>query len=215
VCREYAVDPLDAAAAFLRAGVRLVQLRMKGGADAEFLDLADALVAEARRHGARVVINDRADIARMAHADGVHVGQHDLPIEGVRRIVGAAAIVGISTHDERQLEAALASSADYVAVGPVYATATKATGYAPRGLSLVRAAANRGKPIVAIGGITLARASEVLDAGAAWLAVITDLVAAGDPELRARDYLRLSTARPKGAPVTGLVTENSRPPRSK
>lgn len=211
----HGVDPLDAAAAFFRAGVRMVQLRVKSDADADFLRLADALVSEARRHGARVVINDRADIARMAKADGVHVGQDDLPVEVARRVVGKAAIVGISTHDEAQLEAALASSADYVAVGPVYATTTKDTGYAPRGLALVRAAASRGRPIVAIGGITLARAPEVLEAGAALLAVITDLLATGDPEARARDYLRLSPANPNDAPVTGLSTENSRPPRSK
>lgn len=126
----------------------------------------------------------------MCGAVGVHVGQDDLPVDEARRLLGPDAIVGVSTHDREQVDRALAGAASYVAVGPVYGTATKDTGYTARGLDLVRYAAGRGKPIVAIGGITLARAPAVLAAGASSLAVITDLLS-GDPEARARAFLAL------------------------
>ena len=98
-------------------------------------------------------------------------------------------MVGISTHDERQIDAALETDATYVAVGPIFGTATKDTGYSARGLDLIRYAANRGKPIVAIGGITLDRVQNVLEARAAGLAVISDLLTTGDPEARTRDFI--------------------------
>ena len=163
---------------------------MKDDADARFLTLAEALARAAHTSGARLILNDRADIARLAGADGVHVGQDDLPVEHVRAILGPSAMIGVSTHDGDQVDAALAGDASYVAVGPVFATFTKETGYGPRGLDLVRYAAGRGKPVAAIGGITLERAPDVMLAGASWLAVISDLLRAGDPEARARDYLR-------------------------
>ena len=179
------------ARACLRGGARLLQLRCKEDGPAAFLELADALVAEARRSGAGIVVNDRADIARMCGAAGVHVGQDDLPVLEVRRLLDPEAIVGVSTHDAAQVDSALAGPATYIAVGPVYGTATKDTGYTPRGLDLVRYAAGRGKPVVAIGGITLERGPEVLASGASSLAVITDLLA-GDPEARVRAFLGLS-----------------------
>jgi thiamine-phosphate pyrophosphorylase len=167
---------------------------VKGEGDARFVALADALVRASHASGARLIINDRADIARIAGADGVHVGQDDLSVDHVRAIVGRAAMIGLSTHDRRQIDEALAGDADYVAVGPVFATSTKETGYEPRGLDLVRYAAGRGKPIVAIGGITLDRAPAVVAAGASYLAVISDLLATGNPESRARDYPRIRGA---------------------
>jgi thiamine-phosphate pyrophosphorylase len=176
--------------------VRWLQLRCKEESSGAFLSLADAIVSMARRRGSYVVVNDRADIARMSGASGVHVGQDDLSVDDARVILGADAIVGISTHDAPQVDAALAGSATYVAVGPIYSTATKETGYGPRGLDLVRYAAAGGKPVVAIGGITLARAPEVLAAGAAAVAVITDLLE-GDPEVRARAFLSLESASDK------------------
>jgi thiamine-phosphate pyrophosphorylase len=163
-------------------------LRAKTEPAGDVLALADRLVAAARAYGARLIVNDRADIAVMAAAAGVHVGQTDLPVEAARAIVGAAGIVGVSTHDREQIDRALASSASYVAVGPVYQTATKDTGYEARGLDLVRYAAARGKPIVAIGGITLERAPDVIAAGASALAVITDILAGDDVEARVRAY---------------------------
>jgi thiamine-phosphate pyrophosphorylase len=150
--------------------------------------------------GVQVIVNDRADLALLAGAHGVHVGQDDLSVPHVRGLVGPSFIVGVSTHDRRQIDAALAGSASYVAVGPIFATSTKDTGYEPRGLDLVRHAALRGKPVAAIGGITLERASEVLAAGATYLAVITDLLSTGDPAGRARDYLRVCGTPAEGTP---------------
>jgi thiamine-phosphate pyrophosphorylase len=181
------MDPRALAAAFLAGGARLLQIRVKGGASASFLGLVDAVVALARPLGALVIVNDRADIARMAGAAGVHVGQEDLPPDGVRAVFPGA-IVGVSTHGLQQIDAALASTADYVAVGPVYETTTKDTGYQARGLDLVRYAAGRGKPVVGIGGIDLARAPDVIAAGADAVAVITGVLK-GDPEASAREYV--------------------------
>jgi thiamine-phosphate pyrophosphorylase len=114
----------------------------------------------------------------------------------VRRIVGPGAIVGLSTHDHRQIDDALAGEASYVAVGPIFPTASKATGYTARGLDLIRYAAGRGKPIVAIGGITLERSADVVAAGASALAVIADLVTGSDPETRVRAFVERLGAPP-------------------
>jgi thiamine-phosphate pyrophosphorylase len=188
LCQARGLDPLAILGAFLAGGARLVQLRDKSPSSRDRLALADAAVARAQAAGARLIVNDRADIAKVSGADGVHVGQDDLSIEDVRAVVGADAIVGISTHDEAQIEAALRSAATYVAVGPIYATATKETGYSARGLALVRQAAAGGKPVVAIGGITLERAPEVLAAGASSVAVISDLLR-GDPTATVREFI--------------------------
>jgi thiamine-phosphate pyrophosphorylase len=145
-------------------------------------------VERAREFGATVIVNDRIDIARLSRAGGVHVGQEDLPLADVRRILGPQAVVGVSTHDVQQIDAALQSDASYVAVGPIFETMTKDTGYGARGLDLLRGAAGRGKPIVAIGGITLERAAAVVAAGATGLAVITDLLT-DDPEARTRIFI--------------------------
>ena len=141
-------------------------------------------------YGAAVIVNDRADIARMSKAGGVHVGQEDLTPADVRAVAGPT-VVGLSTHTPEQVAEGLASGADYLAVGPIFGTATKETGYDARGLELVQGAAGRGKPIVAIGGMTLERAPSVIAAGAASVAVITDLLTGGDLETRVRDYLRV------------------------
>lgn len=189
-CRERRRDPLVVAVACLRGGAQLLQLRSKTTRGAAFLALADAIAAAARDYRAVFLVNDRADIAWMAGAAGVHLGQNDLPIAEIRRILGPAALLGLSTHDERQVDAALGSNADYLAVGPIFGTATKDTGYAARGLDLVRYAAGRGKPVAAIGGITLARAREVVAAGATAIAVISDLLRE-DPERRTRQFIDL------------------------
>lgn len=158
------------------------------------LALADDIARIARRFaGAQVIVNDRADVCRMANSAGVHVGQEDLSVEDARRVVGPDAIIGVSTHDRAQVDAALSTTATYIAVGPIYGTATKDTGYDARGLELVTYAAHRGKPVVAIGGMTLARAPEVLRAGASAVAVITDVLTGGDPEARARAFMDAGT----------------------
>ena len=182
--------------ACLRGGTSLLQLRDKSGATASFLDLAERIVRLAGARGARVIINDRADIAALSGADGVHVGQDDLPVLDARAVVGRSAIVGLSTHTRDQIDRALESDASYVAVGPVFDTTTKQTGYDARGLALVTYAAGRGKPIVAIGGITLAHAPSVVAAGAAAVAIITDLLVDEDVEARARAFVAALPARP-------------------
>jgi thiamine-phosphate pyrophosphorylase len=196
VCQARGVDPVLFAERCMRGGARLLQLRAKGATSGTLLDLADRLVAAARATGTGIVINDRADVAVMSGADGVHVGQDDLPVEAARDVVGAHRIVGVSTHTREQIDRALQTSASYVAVGPIFDTGTKATGYSARGLELVTYAAGRGKPVVAIGGITLERAPAVVAAGASGLAVITDLLTGNDPEGRVRAFLSALSLEP-------------------
>ena len=150
------------------------------------------MVELARPVDARVIVNDRADVAVLAAAAGVHVGQDDLAPADVRRVTGPDPIVGLSTHTSRQIEDALAQPISYLAIGPVFSTLTKATGYAAVGYEIVQQAAaravSRGLPVVAIGGITLETAPRVIEAGAGSVAVITDLLTA-DPAARVREYL--------------------------
>jgi thiamine-phosphate pyrophosphorylase len=194
-CRARGLDPLAILDAFLEGGASLLQIRDKTSSSGSRLAFADAAVARAHAAGARIIVNDRADIARLSGADGVHVGQDDLPVADVRAIVGPDAIVGVSTHDAAQIEAAGSTSASYIAVGPVYDTSTKQTGYGARGLELIALAVATGKPVVAIGGITLARAPEVIAAGAASVAVISDLLADRDPAARVRSFLAILSGR--------------------
>jgi thiamine-phosphate pyrophosphorylase len=195
-CRRAGWTLIDFASACLDGGARLLQVRSKAEPSGRFLDEALAIVERAAG-AAQVIVNDRADVARLAGAAGVHVGQEDLSPVEVRSILGEQAIVGWSTHTTRQLDAALSQPISYVAIGPVFTTDTKSTGYDALGLSPVRDAATRatrcGLPLVAIGGITLDRAEAVLEQGAAAVAVIGDILVTSDPEGRVRAYLsRLS-----------------------
>ncbi len=184
---------IDVARAFLNGGARLLQVRAKGASSGWLLDTSIAIVAAAREADATVIINDRADVARLAGANGVHLGQEDLTPAAVRAIVGDTAIVGRSSHTPDELNRALSEPIDYVAIGPVFETATKATGHAALGLDRVSAASAatrpRGLPLVAIGGITLDRAPDVLRAGADSVAVIADLLHGGNPEARVAAYI--------------------------
>ena len=182
---------VDLAHAFLDGGATLIQIRAKTLPSGPFLDICDAVVTRAEPFGASIVVNDRADLALMSGAAGVHVGQDDLPPVDARRLLGPAAIVGYSTHTTGQIDRAVTSPATYIAVGPIFGTTTKDTGYAAVGLELVRKAVTRagGRPVVAIGGITLERAASVIAAGASAVAVIGDLLATKDPAGRARSYL--------------------------
>jgi len=193
--RARGLEPLDVLDAWLQAGVRLIQLRAKTLPGATMLDLADRACRAVQAEGGTLIINDRADVARMCGADGVHVGQDDLAPGDVRRLLGPARVVGLSTHSLPQVDAALREPVTYVAIGPVFATGTKGGAVdAPVGLAGVRRAAERtraaGLPLVAIGGITLATAPEVLAAGATSVAVISDLLA-GDLAGRAGAYLEV------------------------
>jgi thiamine-phosphate pyrophosphorylase len=189
----------DLASACLDAGATFLQLRAKDAASGWLLETAEAVVTLGAPHGMQLLVNDRAEVARLAGAAGVHVGQDDLPPEAARRIVGPQRIVGLSTHTIAQLDAAVQAPVDYVAIGPVFGTASKATGYDAVGIRMVEQAAARAHPrglrVVAIGGITLDRVAEVIRAGADSVAVISDLLSTGDPRARVREYLeRLSSA---------------------
>jgi thiamine-phosphate pyrophosphorylase len=192
VCARAGWAPVALAQAYLGGGARLLQLRAKSCSSAELLDLSSAIAAHARAAGAQLIVNDRADVAVLSGADGVHVGQEDLRPEDVRRIVGDEVVVGLSTHTDAQIATALDAAISYLAIGPVFQTRTKDTGYDRVGYEMVRHAATEaeraGLPVVAIGGITLDTAPRVIEAGAAAVAVISDLVT-DDPERRVREYV--------------------------
>ena len=171
-------------------GATLVQLRDKLAAPREFFEEARKAVAVAHALGVLLVINDRLDIALAAGADGVHLGQDDLPVDRARELMGASRIIGYSTHNVRQALEADALPVDYVAVGPVFQTTTKANPDPVVGPELIRELKPRmTKPLVGIGGITLDHAPAVIAAGADSVAVISDLYATGDVAARTRLYL--------------------------
>ncbi len=177
---------LDAA---LRGGVDIVQLREKGLEARAELALLEVLADAARRHGALWAVNDRADVAAAAGADVLHLGQDDLPVPAARRLLGAAPLVGRSTHERGQVDAADAEpGVDYFCVGPSWPTPTK-PGRAAPGLDLVRhAAATATRPWFAIGGIDLDRLDAVLDAGARRVVVVRAIAGADDPEAAAKAF---------------------------
>lgn len=188
------LDARDVFDAWLDAGVRLIQLRAKSLPSGAMLDLADALAVQARAAGATFIVNDRADVARLSGADGVHVGQTDLAPADARAVVGDAAVVGVSTHNDEQARRAVSEAANYVAIGPVFSTSSKERPDPVVGLDGVRRARAivsdaAGLPLVAIGGITLERATSVIEAGADSVAVISDLLV-GAPAVRVREFLR-------------------------
>jgi thiamine-phosphate diphosphorylase len=184
--------PLDLAGAFLDGGATLIQLRAKQLSSAAFLDLADAAVRLARSYRANIIVNDRADIALLSAAAGVHVGQDDLPPSAARQLLGEGAVVGLSTHSVKQIERAIREPVSYVAIGPVFGTRSKDTGYDAVGLELVGTAARLvGElPVVAIGGITLENARSVIEAGATAVAVISDLLLGNDPRGRTQAFVQ-------------------------
>jgi thiamine-phosphate pyrophosphorylase len=178
------------AVSLAEAGVELMQIRDKragaGKLLAETLEILDVLSP----YEVRLIVNDRPDVAAIAGAAGVHVGQGDLPVEEARKFCKPPHWVGVSTHNLAQFTDAVGTSADYIAVGPVFPTATKENPDPVVGVDFVRKArALTNKPIVAIGGITLESAGEVFRAGADCVAVIRDLLSAGDPAGRAKEYL--------------------------
>jgi len=161
---------------FLDGGARLIQLRDKEASGRELLDQAIACMKLTRDAGATLIINDRVDVALTAGADGVHLGQEDLSVDEAREILGEDKIIGVSTHSIAQFRAALETSANYIAVGPVYPTLTKENPAPVVGLELVREARKlTDRPLVAIGGISHALAPEVIEAGADCVAVISAL----------------------------------------
>jgi thiamine-phosphate pyrophosphorylase len=183
----------------IEAGVRALQYRNKGAGAREMLREARLVANRARAAGAEFFVNDRPDIAVLAEAAGVHVGQEDLSVEQARALVGQSRWVGVSTHNQEQFRAAMETTADYIAVGPVFATKSKENPDPVVGTEFLRKMRPlTTKTIVAIGGITLERAGEVIAAGADSVAVISDILLAAEPALRAAEFLRiLEAAKPR------------------
>jgi thiamine-phosphate pyrophosphorylase len=175
---------------FAAAGLTWVQWRNKQASSRDFFEQASRFVALARSRGLISIINDRVDIARLCTANGVHLGQEDLPVEHARKILGSSDIIGYSTHNRVQAMEAEASSADYVAVGPVFATTSKEN---PDPIvsesDLLDIRKHVRKPLVAIGGITVRNATSLFAIGIDSVAVIKDLLCAPDLRQRIREFL--------------------------
>jgi thiamine-phosphate pyrophosphorylase len=191
--RARGVSVVEFARALRAAGVTLLQYRDKTGDDQVIQDNAEAIGEIFEGSDAWLVMNDRSDVMMLARWHGVHVGQEDMSPTDVRVVIGDGRLVGVSTHTDEQVRAAEASRADYVAIGPVFATGTKANAAPVVGLEGVRRArALTTKPLVAIGGITRQNAASVVEAGADSVAVIGALLVAGEwPGDVARDFLKI------------------------
>jgi thiamine-phosphate diphosphorylase len=184
-------EPVALAEILLEAGARIMQLRLKDAPGRDFLAAARAIAEMCRKHGAILIVNDRVDIAILAGAHGVHLGQEDLPLEAARRIAGPDRIIGISTHNLEDARAAENGGADYIGFGPMYAGGLRNN---PAGMGLDRLREIRAAvkiPIVAIGGITAARIPETLAAGADAVAIITDVVTAPNIGAKVRSILAI------------------------
>lgn len=186
------VDSAAWIARLLPCGVRLAQLRIKNQPDATIRAEIKEAKALCERHGAKLVVNDYWQQAMDAGCDFIHLGQGDLATADLAAIRRAGVRFGVSTHDEAELSRALDVSPDYIALGPIYPTILKAIAFAPQGLPRIAEWKKKiGKtPLVGIGGITLDRVAEVLQAGADSAAVVTDIARNADPEQRARDWVK-------------------------
>jgi len=195
-------DALEVARAAIAGGADVIQLRDKEASTRELVSLGQALRELTRATGTRLIVNDRVDVALAVEADGVHVGQDDMPVAIARRLMGPDRIVGASAGTLAEALAAADAGATYLGVGPIYATLGKSDAGAPVGPELLRAIRARvSLPLIAIGGITAARAPEVMRAGADGVAVITAVVNAEDIAAAARALKRamseLSSERPE------------------
>ena len=186
----------ESAVAMIEGGARIIQLRLKGNPSQRHLEDADGVSELCRRHGVIWIVNDRADIALLTGA-GLHVGQDDMPAATARGLLGETAIVGLSTHNASQMRSATLEPVDYVAIGPIFATASKENPDAQVGLdgiAQVRMLTNL--PLIAIGGINRENVEGVLDSGADSVAVIADLFPDPcDPSIlrqRVRDWTRIT-----------------------
>jgi thiamine-phosphate pyrophosphorylase len=181
--------PAVVARELLSAGVRLIQFRDKHASSRQLYETCVELKELLRGSGCSLIVNDRADVARATDADGVHLGQDDLPVEMARRVLAPDRLIGCSTHSVGQVVEADRSTADYIAFGPIFPTASKENPDPLVGLEGLREARRvTRKPLVAIGGITLQNAREVLAVGADSVAVIGDLLNGPDIRGRAREF---------------------------
>jgi len=182
---------VELARAALEGGAPVLQLRLEQTGDRPALEVIRAVVGLARARLARVIVNDRVDLALAGGADGVHLGVDDLPVEVARRLLGPDALVGATTRSLAEIELARAAGADHVGLGPIFATSTKVVAHAPLGLEAFAAIARASPlPVVGIAGVTLATIADVARAGATCAAVAGDLLTAPDVVSRARDLHR-------------------------
>lgn len=182
-------SPREIAAALCEGGASVVQIRAKGVGAEAFLAAAREVRAVTRERGVPMLVNDRLDVALLSDADGVHLGQSDLPVAVARRLLPPGSLIGLSTHSLAQVDAAVSSGADYLGFGPVFSTSTKPDAEPVQGLEGLAAACRASPlPVVAIGGIRLDRVPAIRRAGAAAAAVISDLLCAHDLVARARAY---------------------------
>jgi len=194
LCRRPYEDVLRA---ILAGGAAAVQVREKGLADGALLARARRVAQAAHEAGSLAIINDRPDLAVLAAADGVHVGQGDLAPNEVRRIVGPDRIVGVSTHSLAQALAAAEAGADYIGCGPMFQSATKPQAVIPGPALCALVTRKAGLPVMAIGGITASSAPQVLATGARWLAVSNGVCAADDPEAETRRLVEIIKSHKK------------------
>ena len=192
----------DCARQLADAGVRLLQYRSKMASARELLRVAHELAGLLLPRGVSFIVNDRSDVAFLSGASGVHVAQEDLGVEQARAVAGSEKWVGVSTHNLAQFRAAAATSADYIAVGPIFSTSTKANPDPVVGAEFIRQVRPiTDKAIVAIGGITFDRAAGVIEAGADSVAVGSDILRAAEPGKRARQYIDILEAANHAAAV--------------
>ena len=188
-------DPEAVLRELLDGGAKIIQLRAKAMAPRDFLHFARSARSLTLTSDCRLIINDRADIALACDADGVHLGQEDLPLHAARKIMGQK-LIGISTHDVDQAKEAEGGGADYIGFGPMFGTTTKETGFSARGVEMLRQIRSAVKlPIVAIGGIKKENVQEVWSAGADSAAIISDLMGATDIAGKTKQILALHLAR--------------------
>ena len=200
VCDVIGVDYLQRV---LRGGVDIVQLRAKRHSDREIVATGRRFARHCHHHDALLIVNDRPDLVDMIGADGVHVGQDDMSVEQARATVGPERLVGLSTHTREQIDDSAADDVDYIGVGPVHETPTK-PGRPAVGIALVRYAAEHARhPFFAIGGINLANANLVANAGATRIAVVRALIDVHEPEAIARSLRRAVAAHHEDRPEHG------------
>lgn len=190
---RWPMDPVAQCEAACAGGAPIVQLRAKHASDAKQLDWARAIRTRTRQTNTLFFVNDRFDLALLAAADGVHLGQEDLPPEKLPREARSKLLVGRSTHDATQAARAIQENADYIAFGPIFGTASKVSEYAPQGLERLAEIVRLVTPIpvVAIGGITLDNAAPLLQAGAKSIAVISAITGAREPQRAAKQFSAL------------------------
>ena len=197
-----ATPEIDCAGRLADAGVRLLQYRNKKASARELFNTSRELARLLLPRRVSFIVNDRPDVAFLSGASGVHVGQEDLGVQQAHAVAGPGKWVGVSTHSLIQFRAAAATSADYIAVGPIFSTSTKANPDPVVGTEMIRQVRMlTDKAIVAIGGITLDRAAGVIEAGADSVAVGSDILCAADPGKRARQYIDMFEALNRAAAV--------------